>query len=231
MKKITLMLCACAMAFAGLLVSCSNGSEKIIFTDSTSYDYAYTVSGSKVVTTEVATADKAVLLTTTTKTSTFSTGAANISWSENDDATYDWKNYELNVMPGRGDYVESVKYSGTSASAQPATVDQHKDNTEITLLDWNDWDVYSKLNDFDFYSLGDAYYLGSKSDDNSSYAAKTEDEIKDLNVTVAVTGNIAEDDKLTIVYTVTAYDNGTDPVVNKKTAVYTFNLVKAGSAE
>jgi len=44
MKKITLMLCACAMAFAGLLVSCSNGAEKWIngTTHSNKYEYAIT---------------------------------------------------------------------------------------------------------------------------------------------------------------------------------------------
>ena len=44
MKKITLMLCACAMAFAGLLVSCSNGAEKWIdgTTHSSHYEYAIT---------------------------------------------------------------------------------------------------------------------------------------------------------------------------------------------
>ena len=217
MKKITLMLCACAMAFAGLLVSCSNGSEKIIFTDSTSYDYAYTVSGTKVETTESAT-DKAALLTTTTVTSSFSAGNAIISWSENDDTTLDWKNYSFSVNAARGDKVTSIKYTGTSASSYTAPEDAHVDNTSISLLA-----------DYDFFSLGDAYYAGSGSEWNQ--VAKTEDQIKALTSTVTVTGNIAEDDKLTIVYTVKDWDLGTDPAVDKRTTVYTFNLVKADSAE
>ncbi len=219
MKKITLMLCACAMAFAGLLVSCSNGSEKIIFTDNTSYDYAYAVSGTKVVATESAPSDKAVLHTTTTETSSFSAGNAVITWYENDNSTTDWKNYSLSVSPARGDKVVAVKYSGTSASSQTAVEDVHTDNTDISGLYFN------------FYSLGDAYYSGSKNWENDNYAAKTEDEVKELNYTVSVTGNIAEDDKITIVYTVKNYDSGIDPIVNKQTTVYTFNLVKAGSAE
>jgi len=218
MKKITLMLCACAMAFAGLLVSCNNGSEKIIFTDSTSFDYAYTVSGTKVVTTEYAN-DKALLLTTRTETSSFSAGNAVITWDENDNSTTDWKNYHLKVYPSRGDKVVAVKYSGTSAESQPAVEDAHTDNIQIYSSD-----VY-------FYSLGDAYYSGSKNWKDDSYAAKTEDEVKELNSTVSVTGNIAEDDKLTIVYTVKNKDIGIDPAVDKETTVYTFNLVKAGSAE
>lgn len=218
MKKITLMLCACAMAFAGLLVSCNNGSEKIIFTDSTSYDYAYTVSGTKVVTTETAT-DKAVLLTTRTETSSFSAGNAVITWYENDDTTQDWKNYNLKVYPSRGDRVVTTKYTGTSAESQPAVEDAHTDNIQI----------YSS--EVDFYSLGDAYFYGSKDFGSDPYTAKTEDQIKALTSTVTVTGNIAEDDKLTIVYTYENYDFGTDPEVNKSTTVYTFNLVKAGSAE
>ena len=51
MKKISLMLCLCAMAFVGLLVSCSNG--EYIDSTSVSYDYLYKVTGTmKVVETE-----------------------------------------------------------------------------------------------------------------------------------------------------------------------------------
>lgn len=80
MKKITLMLCACAMAFAGLLVSCNNGTEKYIYANEVSYTYDYNVSGTikEVETTGAAAAPTA---TVTEYTLTKATGGFN--WTEN----------------------------------------------------------------------------------------------------------------------------------------------------
>ena len=112
MKKITLVLCACAMAFAGLLVSCSNGSgtEEIIFRGNESNEYLYTVSGTLVETT--ATGDKTLTVATTTKTTEFG-GTAVLKWDASDDKAYDYQNYELTVNPGKAKVTNSTSYSGT----------------------------------------------------------------------------------------------------------------------
>ena len=45
MKKITLVLCACAIAFAGLLVSCNNATGDYVNTTSAWNRYEYKVTG------------------------------------------------------------------------------------------------------------------------------------------------------------------------------------------
>ena len=231
MKKITLMLCACAMAFAGLLVSCNNGSEKIIFTDSTSYDYAYTLSGSKVVTVQTAT-DKAVLLTTTTETTSFE-GLANISWSENDNNFNDYKFYALKVNDDieRPSSVKTYAYSGTGASGY-----SHDDDHVDYIGNFN-------VPDVDFYSVGTKFYdanyryvynNGSPSWEptkNNGYAtyseADWEDFIDNGGAAITVTGNIEEDDEVTIVVTYSPKDTSDSPAVAKTTTVWTYKLKKA----
>ncbi len=80
MKKITLMLCACAMAFAGLLVSCNNGTEKYINANEVSYAYDYNVSGTIK---EVATSGAVAAPTATVREWTLTKGQGGIYWTEN----------------------------------------------------------------------------------------------------------------------------------------------------
>ena len=216
MKKITLVLCACAIAFAGLLVSCSNdaGDEQIIFRSNNSYDYAYTVSGSIVETVESAPVDKAVTLTTTTTTQSFDNGKAVLSWTDSDDQTNDYQNYNLSVSSVYGNKVVVVKNTGTSPLSNTPK-DQHTDNANISGLTAG------------FYSLDGKYYLSTGSD----YEALTDDQIKALTATITVTGDIAEDDSVTIVITRVQDNAPADPAVDKTTTVYTYKLTKAGTAE
>lgn len=252
MKKITLVLCACAMAFAGLLVSCSNGSgtEQIIFRGDTSYDYAYTLSGTKVVTTQIANSDKRVLLTTTEETTSFD-GIATLCWKTDDDSTKDYLNYSLNPTVAKANKVTTTKYSGSSASAQAAVADEHVDNLSSFDLKINKYEDYTfdygsvtyttkeLVDGLLFYSFDDEkFYLGNISD-NSDYAAFAGEKSseKDFNKTITVTGNIEEDDSLTIVVTFVNDDFNNDGddddanTVDAQTTVWTFKLTKAGSAE
>ncbi len=227
MKKITLMLCACAMAFAGLLVSCNNGSEKIVLTDNKTYDYVYVVSGTKVVTFEDAATDPRDLLETRTTTETFSGANGEIWWSESDDSTADYKNYIFWVDSTKGN--KEVKYEQTGTNK----------NTDLNTDEFTDYVDISDENE-SFYSLGEAYYLGNINLNNNpswdDVAAYSEDAAKALTRTIKVTGSIEENDSITIV--VTDVDDSTEDeypseekAVYKTTTVWTYNFVKAGSAE
>lgn len=222
MKKITLMLCACAMAFAGLLVSCSNGSEKIVFTGETTYEYAYAVTGTKVVTT-VTSSNSDTLVETTTVTDSFKNGTALLSWTTNDDQTLETQNYNLKVNYGYGDKTTDYSFSGTSATGRSRD-SSYSMNSWLGEASWN------------FYTLDSKYFIGSTSTGNAD--SLTADEEKELgknedDETITVTGNIAEDDSLTIVVTVLnrSRDNATAKTLDNETTVYTYNLVKLGSAE
>ncbi|WP_027727237.1 hypothetical protein [Treponema bryantii] len=89
MKKITLMLCACAMAFAGLLVSCNNGSE-YINASGVSYDYKYKVTG----TIKEATASGAVAAPSkTSDVYTFTKAVGKVNWWESENSYGDVPTY------------------------------------------------------------------------------------------------------------------------------------------
>ena len=226
MKKITLMLCACAMAFAGLLVSCSNGSEKIVFKGETTYEYAYAVTGTKVETTTTS-SNSDELVRTTTVTDSFKNGTALLSWSTKDDETLETQDYKLNVNYGYGDETTDYSFSGSLYTANKAAYDRDSSYSMNRWLGEASWN---------FYTLDSKYFIGSTSTWNAD--SKTADEEKELgkseyDQTITVTGNIAEDDTLTIVVTVLnrSRDNATAKTLDNITTVYTYNLVKLGSAE
>ena len=226
MKKITLMLCACAMAFAGLLVSCSNGSEKIVFTGETTYEYAYAVTGTKVETTTYS-SNSDELVRTTTVTDSFKNGTALLSWTTDDDETLETQNYNLKVNYGYGDKTTDYSFSGSLYTANKAAYDTDSDYSMNSWLGQGSWD---------FYTLDSKYFVGTTNTWNAD--SLTADEEKELgkaqgDKTITVTGNIAEDDSLTIVVTVLnrSRDNATAKTLDNQTTVYTYNLVKLGSAE
>jgi hypothetical protein len=230
------------MAFAGLLVSCSNGSgtEEIIFRGNESNEYLYTVSGTLVETT--ATGDKTATVTTTTKTTEFG-GTAVLKWNASDDKAYDYQNYELTVKPGKAKVTNSTSYSGTVGKTLTQPKDSYEDYTDGRypyLFTWYSGlhSTYSTSGNFslNFYSLADKYFNGSIDEENLTTAALTADQEKAIGkdegtIAVAVTGNIAEDDSLTIVYTVIENEESADDTVDTETTVYTFKLTKVGSAE
>ena len=131
MKKITLMLCACAMAFAGLLVSCSNGTEKWIDGTSGGSYYAYAISGTVTEKFEDST-------TTQTTVYTLAKGRGGISNSIKDsrDQNKDNVYYGYINFDGKGD--RSVT-NGTAAAVKTYNVSYGKG--------------------FNIYKLDDGYYL------------------------------------------------------------------------
>lgn len=226
MKKITLVLCACAMAFAGLLVSCNNNAgdtTKLINRDTTSYDNAYEFSATKVVTVETAT-NKATLLTTEETTTSF-TGLATITYSENDDVTEDYKNYTFAITDKtKASSKKVTSYSGTAAASQTAVKDAY------TVNDSDFSPAPNSSSSVDFYEFDGKFYLGEASDTDT--AVYTDAYLKDTLVnTITVDGDIAEGDTLTIVVTEDPKDTSTGTAVNKTTTVWTYKLTKAGSAE
>ena len=241
MKKITLVLCACAIAFAGLFVSCSNdsGDVQLIYRDSTSYNYVYNLSGSKVVTRETAT-DKAALLTTVTETTSFE-GLAVLTWSVNDDTTKDYKQYAVSNNVDKANKVTTTKYSGSAASSQTAVADVHVDNLRLTETEYWD-DVNSTyvtvpasfvVPNFYITEHDEKFYYGALQNSGNSYVVYTDAEWKDYvdngDETVAVSGSIEEGDSITITVTEAPKDNSTGSAVNKTTTVWTYKLTKAGA--
>ena len=149
MKKLTLLLCACAIALAGALVSCKNGPEEIVFTNSTSYNYKYTITGSIVEKTETGTPDN---ITETIVKRDIKGGYGTISWSKENYKEYDFNN---RYFEGRLDYDkinadESIDYQHTdwlNFDFRP-----NKDKYKIT---WG-WDgIYSLSDSSDVTITGD----------------------------------------------------------------------------
>ena len=225
MKKITLVLCACAMAFTGLLVSCSNnsGTEEIIFRDKETNCYVYEVSGIEVITKNEGGLDTTV--TTTTDTVEFS-GVGTLTWTLNDDELNDFQNYSLEVKTGQGYGTRSIKYSGEEGKNKTAPKDIHDDYGYFYYNTNSANEI--KL---DFHYAAGNYYLTKGS--TASTVVYTEEGEKALENTIKITGDIAESDTLTIVvsYVIKNNDNETAKTVDNSSEVYTLKLVKAGSAE
>ena len=79
MKKMILMLCACTIAFAGLLTSCKNEVEEYVDVTNQYYEYIYSVTGTMTIVAETGTPG-ATSKTTTTYTITQGRGYA--EWEE-----------------------------------------------------------------------------------------------------------------------------------------------------
>ena len=94
MKKLILMLCACTIAFAGLLTSCKNETEEYIDVTQSLYDYIYSVTGTMTIVEETGTPG-ATSKTTTTYTITQGSGSA--EWWEQTNYKSDVINIEVGV--------------------------------------------------------------------------------------------------------------------------------------
>ena len=135
MKKITLMLCACAMAFAGLLVSCSNGSEKYVDATEVNNNYLYKVTGSVSVTT----ADGAIANPdTTSDVYTFTKATGSVSWTDSETSKGDVPTYTI----GASGLADRVYTEGTTETKRY--------NVEKNAISWSE----GKL-----YKLDDGYYI------------------------------------------------------------------------
>lgn len=233
MKKITLVLCACAMAFAGLLVSCSNdagsGDVNLIKRDTTKYQYLYVLNGERTVTTKVG-SSASDLVTTEVKT-TFN-GSASLTWDVDNNYTEDYKNYNLSVAPLLNENVSqktTINNAAASTQPDPAFIDFYDYASEpvvpgqLGLIDL----------EFDFYEFDEKFYIGAADESNTAvYAAKEwKDYIEAGNPTVEVTGNIEEDDEVTITVTCAPKDTSTAPAQNSTKTVWTFKLSKPVASE
>ena len=227
MKKITLVLCACAMAFAGLLVSCSNdagsGDVNLIYRDSTENQYLYVLNGERTVTRKVG-SSASDLVTTEIKT-TFN-GFASLEWYVNNNYTEDYKNYNLKVAPLLNENVsKKTTINDAAASTQP----------DPAFIDFYDVSSDSDFDDIDinFYEFDEKFYIGVASGSNTAvYAAKEwKDYTEAGEPTVEVSGNIEEDDEVTITVTYAPKDTSTAPAQNSTKTVWTFKLSKPVASE
>ena len=135
MKKITLMLCACAMAFAGLLVSCNNGTEKYVDTTSVYNNYRYKVTGSVTETTSTGAIAKP---DTTSDVYTFTKATGSVSWTDNETSKGDVPTYNIWF----GGQADRVFTNASSVETKTYTV-------------WKQLpDTVGKL-----YKLDDGYYI------------------------------------------------------------------------
>ena len=102
MKKISLVLCACAVAMAGLLASCSNGPEELVFNtveDTWETSVLYDVSGSFKKVEKVGAKDS---VATTECAETITSGYSVLAWESktpnvSDVITYDFRDAGLKV--------------------------------------------------------------------------------------------------------------------------------------
>ena len=81
MKKINLILGACVIAAATLLASCNNGPQDLTNVRSTTYRYAYTVSGTLTIENK---SGVTTAVNVTTNTATIKTALADVTWYEDE---------------------------------------------------------------------------------------------------------------------------------------------------
>lgn len=139
MKKLTLILCVCAIAFTSILVSCKNEPEEYIDTTTKYYNYMYSVTGTVNYEQDYGPKD-AVVKTTINRTFTQATGTA--EWSEN---AYDKSDYQKYTIKASG-YVDEVNKEGSNAA-----VNTYKRSYLISSDCWtvykNDSKYYIKVKD------------------------------------------------------------------------------------
>ena len=135
MKKLTLMLCACEMALAMVLVSCKNEPEEYVDVTSHSYDYIYSVTGTIKEVCETGPKDS-----TTKKISewTFTKAKGNATWSTSTLSKSDQLTYNISAN-GQAD--RSVKDGDADA------VKTYRVNKDIKY-------VFQTM-----YKIGDKFYI------------------------------------------------------------------------
>lgn len=95
MKKLILMLCACTIAFAGLLTSCKNEVEEYVDVTMKTYDYIYSVTGTLKIVHEQGTTGA---ITKQTETYTITQGKGSASWTERTTEKTDCINIGIDVI-------------------------------------------------------------------------------------------------------------------------------------
>lgn len=113
MKKLSLILCACAIAVAGLSVSCKNETVERKNVGYKNYLNSYTISGTittVVVNKEVDTDGTTVLLNDTiTTTTTIEAGTAKIEWRESKTYSTNGVEYTISSITTKGKQTKKTK--------------------------------------------------------------------------------------------------------------------------
>ena len=108
MKKINLILSACVIAASALLASCNNGPQDLTNVRTTSYRYAYTVTGSLSITNKTG---ATTAYNVNTSTANIKDVIADVHWTE--DALNDWnfQRYDIDLV-GTADWTSSNTPAG-----------------------------------------------------------------------------------------------------------------------
>ena len=128
MKKINLILGACAIAAAALLVSCNNGTKDYVNVRRINNSYAYNVTGSVTNTTKDGNTTAASVNVTT---ATIKSATAKVEWSEDklNDSNYDYYTVKFD---GTANWTTSNTPSGsTTASTSKFTDKFGVEGTEV----------------------------------------------------------------------------------------------------
>lgn len=189
MKKISLVLCVCAMAFAGFLASCKNNTMSGDYIEDTYVysDYYYNVSGSL---SEVET----VGATSTTTSYAVLKGTGNVWWNANNQVSGDAPSTSNNWSNDLNASVDRENNYGLSVNGRAdRTVTTTAGSTKTYNVSWYIPNPVSVL-----YKFGDDFYV------------KT---IKGDYTKVSLTGAFG-DEEFTLKYDYTI-DNSTTAAVNK----------------
>ena len=148
MKKINLILGACAIAAAALFVSCNNGTKDYVNVKTINNKYAYNVTGSV---TNTSKSGSTTAASVTVTTATIKNAIANVDWSEDklNDSNYDY--YTINFN-GTANWTTSYTAAGSTTATTSKFTDKFgKLSTSTTYYTvsegWYDMDLITDPTD------------------------------------------------------------------------------------
>lgn len=120
MKKINLILSACAIAAVALFVSCNNGTKDYVNVKTINNKYAYNVTGSV---TNTSKSGSTTAASVTVTTATIKNVIANVEWSEDklNDSNYDY--YTINFN-GTANWTTSYTAAGSTTATTSKFTDK-----------------------------------------------------------------------------------------------------------
>ena len=228
MKKMSLVLCACAVAMAGLLASCSNGPEEVVFVTEETTEALYDVSGSF---TKTVTSGLKDATTVTETVDTITSGYAKFGWTSKTVNESDAVNYCLWDSGYNYKRVETV----TPASGDATTTTFSEANGNLWWVDgWTSSPFYtfdSAVGDdtTGFSKIDGKYYALLRVSNWSTYDHM-------VNGTFTVTGDPETDSSFTVTMTVTddnssldTDDDGVNDVIYTRVYSYKLTFTKKGA--
>lgn len=129
MKKINLILCACALAGSAFFASCKNNAQEINFVTTTSYENRYTISGTyQTVSADNYVSEAGVASTTnetTTTIKTLTSGYATISWTDSEVLEGNVSNeYSVDFTNERGTTQSKTDVGSVAGTLAPANPEE-----------------------------------------------------------------------------------------------------------